>query len=203
MQILKNNVRLQIEQAAVTLFSSVGYEKSGIAEIARLAGISTGNIYRYFGNKQQLLYSIISDKFVESCFKILLEKIGNAKSLSSDQIAASKEFAKGNLDLLNFLICNRLKLVILMKGCPGTRFEDFHSRIRSEVIKAVVEYFSSVRGKRRKKTDSSFNLLLETLYENLINATLAILAGNTSDIECRQTLQMLIEYHLKGMSSFS
>lgn len=203
MQVLKNNIRLQIEQAAVTLFSTVGYEKSGMAEIARQAGISTGNVYRYFDNKQKLLYSIVPDDFVKSCFKILIEKIENVKSLSSDQIAASKEFARGNLYLLDFLICNRLKLVILMKGCPGTRFEDFNSRIRSEVIKAVSEYFSSVRGKRRKKADSSVNLLLETLYENLINATLAILAGNTSDIECRQTLQMLIEYHLKGMSSFS
>lgn len=201
MQILKNNIRLQIENAAVTLFSSVGYEKSGIAEIARLAGISTGNVYRYFDNKQSLLYSIISDEFVKSCFQILLKKIADVKSMSSDQIAASKEFARGNLDLLDFLICNRLKLVILMKGCPGTRFEDFNSRIRSEVIKAVVEYFSSVKGGRKKKAASSLTLLLETLYQNLINATLVILAAKTSDVECRQTLQMLIEYHLKGMSS--
>lgn len=203
MQILKNNIRLQIEQAASMLFSSVGYEKSGIAEIAKQAGISTGNVYRYFGNKQKLLYSIVSDDFVNSCFKILLEKIENVKSLSSDQIAASQEFAKGNLYLLDFLICNRLKLVILMKGCPGTRFEDFNSRIRSAVIKAVSEYFSSVTGKRKKKVVFSKNLLLETLYENLINATLVILASKTSDVECRQTLQMLIEYHLKGMSTFA
>ncbi len=50
MQVLKNNVRLQIEKAAIRLFSSIGYEISGIAEIDRFAGISTGNVYRYYRN---------------------------------------------------------------------------------------------------------------------------------------------------------
>ncbi len=203
MQILKNNIKLQIENAAIGLFSSSGYEKSGMAEIARLAGISAGNVYRYYSNKQELLDSIISKDFVQSCFAILNEKIGQVKGLGSDQIATSEEFAHGNLQLLDFLIRNRLRLVILMKGCPGTRLENFCESIRTAIVKAVSEHFVAVGKAPDKEADFPECLLLDTIYKNLINATLVILGSKTSDRQCRKTLQKLMAYHLGGLSSFA
>lgn len=47
--------RAQILQAAVRLFSQQGYHNTTIAQVARTAGISTGLVYQYFREKEDLL----------------------------------------------------------------------------------------------------------------------------------------------------
>ena len=47
--------RGQIVQAAVKLFSAQGYHNTTVAQIARQAGISTGLVYQYFREKDDLL----------------------------------------------------------------------------------------------------------------------------------------------------
>jgi AcrR family transcriptional regulator len=48
--------RGQILRAAVKLFSDEGYYTTTISQIAREAGISTGLIYQYFGDKDDILF---------------------------------------------------------------------------------------------------------------------------------------------------
>ncbi len=48
--------REQILRAAVKLFSDKGYYTTTIAQIAREAGVSTGLIYQYFGDKDDILF---------------------------------------------------------------------------------------------------------------------------------------------------
>lgn len=48
--------RRQIILAAVELFSKQGYHTTTIQQIARLAGTSTGLIYQYFGDKEDVLF---------------------------------------------------------------------------------------------------------------------------------------------------
>ena len=47
--------RGQILRAAVKLFSGRGYYTTTISQIAREAGVSTGLIYQYFGDKDDIL----------------------------------------------------------------------------------------------------------------------------------------------------
>jgi len=47
--------RAQILRAAVKLFSEKGYYTTTISQIAREAGVSTGLIYQYFGDKDDIL----------------------------------------------------------------------------------------------------------------------------------------------------
>jgi TetR/AcrR family transcriptional regulator, cholesterol catabolism regulator len=48
--------RGQILRAAVKLFSDRGYYTTTISQIAREAGVSTGLIYQYFGDKDDILF---------------------------------------------------------------------------------------------------------------------------------------------------
>lgn len=49
----------QIMDAAVTLFSSKGYEKTSLSDVARAAGVTRGAIYWYFENKGELLIELL------------------------------------------------------------------------------------------------------------------------------------------------
>jgi len=48
--------RRQIVDAAVSLFSEQGYARTTVQQITRKAGVSTGLIYQYFGDKEDILF---------------------------------------------------------------------------------------------------------------------------------------------------
>ena len=54
MQILKDDIKNKILKAALAEFGEFGYLNSSMRRIAGSAGITTGNIYRYFKNKDEL-----------------------------------------------------------------------------------------------------------------------------------------------------
>lgn len=49
----------QIMDAAVTLFSSKGYKKTSLSDVARAAGVTRGAIYWHFENKGELLIELL------------------------------------------------------------------------------------------------------------------------------------------------
>lgn len=54
--------------AAETIFSRYGYEKATLDAIITLADVGKGTVYKYFGNKEHLFYTLVSNKnkpFVE------------------------------------------------------------------------------------------------------------------------------------------
>lgn len=65
MQTLKEEVKKRILDAGKKRFRADGFDKASMKDIANDAGISTGNIYRYFLTKSHLLDEILSDLEVE------------------------------------------------------------------------------------------------------------------------------------------
>lgn len=60
MQYLKKEVRSKILDAAISEFLEQGYSDASIRNIAQTAGISLGNIYRYFTNKEALYLAVVN-----------------------------------------------------------------------------------------------------------------------------------------------
>ena len=65
MQILKDDVKQKLLKVSKKLFKEKGIEDTSMNDIALKANISTGNIYRYFKNKDQLAEEILSDTLNE------------------------------------------------------------------------------------------------------------------------------------------
>lgn len=59
MQKLKESIRKSILEAAAAEFNEKGFENASMRQIASRAGITPGNIYRYFANKENLLEGVI------------------------------------------------------------------------------------------------------------------------------------------------
>ncbi|MGI8706849.1 MAG: TetR/AcrR family transcriptional regulator, partial [Actinomycetota bacterium] len=53
--------RIQILEAARTVFARDGYVDSRMTDIAAEAGLSTGGLYRYFDNKTEVLSTLIAE----------------------------------------------------------------------------------------------------------------------------------------------
>lgn len=54
-------VRGEIVAKAGDLFSHYGYSKTNIGDIAQACGMSPGNLYRYFKNKQAIGHAVVAD----------------------------------------------------------------------------------------------------------------------------------------------
>lgn len=71
MQYLKDEIKYSILQAALNEFDEKGFNDASMREIAGNAGIATGNIYRYFGGKDDLFQAIMApvyERFTELIF---------------------------------------------------------------------------------------------------------------------------------------
>ncbi len=73
-RIKTGNKREKILDAAVELFSSAGYQKTSIEDIAGQAGIATGTVYLYFKNKEEILIGIFN-RFISSYDRELSETL--------------------------------------------------------------------------------------------------------------------------------
>jgi AcrR family transcriptional regulator len=72
-------------QAAIVLFAAKGFRGTSIRDIAEAAGMTTYNIYYYFGNKEGLLLAIL-----EQSSQRLLEKLRWVVAQNMDPVARFK-----------------------------------------------------------------------------------------------------------------
>ena len=52
----KSNARGRLEQAALELYSELGFEQTTVAEIAARAGLTERTFFRYFADKREVLF---------------------------------------------------------------------------------------------------------------------------------------------------
>jgi AcrR family transcriptional regulator len=75
----KPEVRAAILDGAFRLFSKRGYAATTLAEIAKAADVSPGNVYIYFGSKLEILYAIY-DPWLRARIAALEEELGRMRS---------------------------------------------------------------------------------------------------------------------------
>jgi AcrR family transcriptional regulator len=83
----------RILEAAERIFSVYGYERATLDEIITLADVGKGTVYKYFGNKEQLFYKLVTDKnkpFVES----LRQVTDAADGFKAKLLAYFREFVR-------------------------------------------------------------------------------------------------------------
>jgi AcrR family transcriptional regulator len=83
------NTREALIKAGINLFSQKGYANASIREIGAKAGISSSIIYHYFKNKEEILFTIITNES-QDLIKTLLEIEGRI----SDPVQCLREMLK-------------------------------------------------------------------------------------------------------------
>jgi AcrR family transcriptional regulator len=63
MQVLKDEIKNRILEAALNEFLDMGYQSASMRKIARNAHIAIGNIYHYYKNKQELFNALVGSVY--------------------------------------------------------------------------------------------------------------------------------------------
>jgi AcrR family transcriptional regulator len=150
MQVLKEEMRRRIYESAIKEFSEKGFKNASMREIARNAGMTVGNLYRYFKDKEALFYSVISP-----AYDSLMELVGE----SIDQV--KYRFDSSFFEFLSERILkirreHKIEMLILFEGSAGTRYE----RAKEEMVLVVEDFLKGSFPEKMKEK----NVEVEDMY---------------------------------------
>ncbi|MCR4429678.1 MAG: TetR/AcrR family transcriptional regulator [Tepidanaerobacteraceae bacterium] len=141
MQTLKEEVRNNICRAAVDEFWKKGFCNASMRAIAKNAGITVGNLYRYFKDKEDLFNAVIFEtharliRYVKHNIGLMMNRPGKSffEHMADTILAIRKE--------------NLRELIILFEGSRGTRYENVKEEVINMVEKFVNdEYLPGIKG---------------------------------------------------------
>lgn len=194
-QYLKQEVRDDIVRAALNIFARDGYANAKISEIANEAGISTGNIYNYYKNKDDLFYSVIDERFAASFLRVLRKRV---RTLRAKREKGKREESpqRAAEELLEFWIEHRLKVVVILARAQGSKYEGYAAKVVHELARLTLSHFE-IDGGVTPERDQNF--ILERIFENTVTTIVAILLHSSDEATIRSRFQSFWHFQLAGL----
>lgn len=107
----------RVFEAAISLFAEKGYASTSTSEIAKAAGVAEGTIFRHYGSKENLLFSVIlpflidsipimADEFIQD---ILTKPYRSFESFLTVLIENRLQFVKENQGIFKILVVELLQ----------------------------------------------------------------------------------------------
>jgi len=129
MQYLKDDVKNKIVAAALAEFRQYGYLRSSMRRIAQAAGITAGNIYRYFTNKEELFDAIVGPTYAK-----FLHFNANLKreidlSLSADAVVGIQYLRLIDQAIVELFKESSAELTILLNSSEGSKYESLKQEL--------------------------------------------------------------------------
>lgn len=194
-QYKKDTVKESIDAASLHVFSNKGYQAAKIADISACSGVSVGNIYRYYKNKDEIFYSVVPESFPDQLLGVIRDKISAAKD---NYDAGSRQFEDLTEDFFRFMLANQKKILIVLAGSKGTKYAGMRSQLAKSLLSAVKSIYEEKYTAyiSRYGTDE----MLYLIYENLINAYGYVLGLSCTEKEMVNLIKQINLYHFSGIT---
>lgn len=195
-QVLKEQIRFKILDAATRAFVEAGYQGATVSDIARLAGVAVGNIYRYFGGKEELFKAVVTAEFAEKLLVLLRENIktlsraGNDADLDDAALDAQEQ-------LLAFWIAHRRQVIIILDRCKGTEFEGFANQFVEIMVTLALTHARDLGNQADLAPDMQF--VLQTVFRNTVKVIVSILEHYEQEEDIRNAFRLFSRYQLDGL----
>jgi AcrR family transcriptional regulator len=200
-QYLKQDVRDRILDAAVRSFAESGYAAATMRQIAKAAGLSSGNVYRYFGGKEDLFAAALPADFLATFESLVRQRVRSLRGVRDvTSLAPNADFHLVSEELLRFCIEHRLRVVVLLNKSSGSVHASFGARMVQQLVNMAVEHARSIGHDCRLSTPERF--ALEQIYRNFVVAMVQILTNYDDEARIRSSLRRFERYHLAGLKSF-
>lgn len=124
----ENQTRTRILQAAQRLFAAKGFEGTTTRDLAQIAGVAEGTLFRHFANKKAILVEVATSGWVDILTDLLTElsEMGSYKAVAQ---------------VMRRRMCNLQKNADIMRVCfMEVQFHpDLRDRIQAEIIDKMTE----------------------------------------------------------------
>lgn len=184
-QVLKDEVRARILDAALAVFARDGVEHATMAGIASQAGIGTASIYRYYASKDELLAAVVTPALTKR-FESLLDR--RVRALARGALHGEPADDVGG-EMLEFWIANRLAVVVLLRE-RGDRF-----------VELLVRH--TLAELRRTTLGPPARFVLREIFENTRRLLANVLAEYADPEELREAIDAFWTYQIAGLRAFA
>lgn len=201
MQAKKEEVKKDIESAALRVFFRKGYADAKMSDIAEEIQISVGNIYTYFKNKKELFYAVVPPSLVDYLKNVLVETIQIDNQTFFDGANNEKKSALVQEQLL-LLTQYSKQIVIIFEKNKGT----VYSNAKNELIELMIETKKPYLKNSYKRYEISTGenmILLNIIASNVINMILDLLKREMSPDSRKRIFEALRLYWLHGVKGLN
>ncbi len=197
MQAKKEQVRQNIVAAALHIFFEQGYVQARMSDIAKHCGISTGNIYTYFANKEELFYTAVPPVLVDRLNDLLVQAIR-----TYNEPGYSEAVDPLSRLVMDELMASRLHIVILLEKSAGTSYEGYKERIIQLMIDTKQPYIKS-RHKHYTLDQNENDLLMRIVSTSMVDMFLSVLKSELNAESRLALLQALNVFRLNGVNGLN
>ncbi len=198
-QTLKKEVKITIDNAALHCFAENGYMKTTMKMVADRAKYSVGNLYKYYRNKEDLFYSLVTADFSNE-FKVRIQSgIKYSVGKNTECLLKDEGFLKVRNKMIDYVFENRLKAIILLSDCEGTIFSKFSYDLAGEFVTGMNIIVDSIIERYQLTINKSLRHIFPQLTHNvliLIKQGL-LLCDNKNDFA--DIYMRILAYHISGL----
>lgn len=188
MQVLKEEVRERILDAAVQVFYEKDFRSAKVQDIARIADVSASLLYSYFENKEKLFEGVVSSVPLD------FDRIAREEeSIIADTPSERYQIAAEG-PLLDMLAHHKL-LVILIDKSQGTAYE----HAKDDFVESIERHIRHMMNER--STLHYPDLLAHVLASNFVENLMEIARHYSSENEAREMLALIAQCYYEGVNS--
>ncbi len=169
MQTLKEDVNRRILSAALNEFEQQGYARSSMRRIAAEAGVTAGNIYRYYKGKEELFQALIRPTYLQFMNLVrLIQTEVDRVFASAGGFPEQMELVDDTFDrLITLLEESSKETKILLTLSQGSAFE----HAKQELTDIIAQIFKRVifhrNGDSGPHATTAVTILAATIVEGV------------------------------------
>lgn len=135
-EVKNGETRQLLLQCAKKEFMEKGYSKASLRSICKEAGVTTGALYFFFQDKDDLFCSLVSDSMMQ-IMKLIKEHQELEENETKEEIISSNHDMESERILVEVLVHemyrNRDEMLLLVNGAQGSSLENAVDRIIDEM----------------------------------------------------------------------
>ncbi|HBE80599.1 MAG TPA: TetR/AcrR family transcriptional regulator [Firmicutes bacterium] len=191
-QVLKEDVKQRIFDAAVEEFYDKDYKTATIRDIAGRAEVPIGLVYSYYENKEDLFNAIVEPIATNMDYLMRTEESRVEEKRNADPFNNLRRIVT---DSIFHSLDNPKSLVVLMDKSFGTRYQDF----KGNIIRRMELHIKAVLADRETQYDS---LLFHIWASSLLEGICEIIRHYRGRKWAEQMLELLAKQYCYGINVF-
>jgi AcrR family transcriptional regulator len=187
MQVLKETVKKAILNGAIVEFFEHGYQNANMRRIADCAGITVGNIYRYFENKKALFNDVLLPA------QKAIDDLGSFdQKLHITHIETQKEATQIVTYVMNVVRPYTKEIFIMIFNSDGTHYHEVKSQLESLVVARIKEYYPGLFQE----------YFLKVVASSFIQALFVVFKDNVNDVKkIQEMIVQLIVFYFRDIQN--
>lgn len=181
-------------ESALAEFSEKGYTKASLREICADAGVTTGALYFFFRDKEDLFAAIVEQPF-EELKKLLRAHFKAEREITLNAIYEHIEGGHDELSaaLIHHLYANYDAFMLLLTKSQGTRFEGAADEMVDMIDKTYRKLAKSIAAQMPGKRVNMY--MLHWLSHMIIDAFIHLLTHEPSEKKAVKAMTRIMNFY--------